>query len=79
MLHETHIVGHMKLEITEAEVKQEKEQPPGAGEAGAEDDEDKKREERVEERRGRHRWSRCHLWQHRNVRQPVFMNRGFDR
>eukprot|EP00435_Cladocopium_sp_Y103_P026511 s2466_g6.t1 len=40
VLHETHIVGHMKLEITEAEVKQEKE-----------DDEDKKREERVEERR----------------------------
>jgi len=24
VLHETHIVGHMKLEITEAEVKQEK-------------------------------------------------------
>ncbi|CAK9060035.1 Uncharacterized RNA-binding protein C660.15 [Durusdinium trenchii] len=40
ILQETHIVGHMKLEITEAEVKQEKE-----------DDEDKKREERVEERR----------------------------
>ncbi|CAJ1364647.1 unnamed protein product [Effrenium voratum] len=40
MLQETHIVGHMKLEITEAEEKQEKE-----------DDEDRKREERVEERR----------------------------
>jgi len=40
VLHETHICGHMKLEVTLAEVKQEKEE-----------DEDRKREERVEERR----------------------------
>eukprot|EP00439_Symbiodinium_sp_Y106_P064162 s1442_g10.t1 len=39
VLHETHICGHMKLEVTLAEVKQEKEE-----------DEDRKREERVEER-----------------------------
>ena len=58
MLHETHICGHMKLEVTLAEVKQEKASArTSEGDTSKalelfrqEEDEDRKREERVEER-----------------------------